>query len=104
MHYRDADGSEVQGFVPEEGTKSTLNITAATLIKLGAGRCFTITVVVAGSGVGTINDIGTIGGAAAANQFYTTPTAVGSLKASWPFFVGLVVVPGTGQTIAVSWA
>lgn len=104
MHYRDADGSEVQGFVPEEGTKSAVNLTAASLLKVGAGRVFRASVIVAGSAVGTVNDCATTGAAAAANQIGTLPNTVGTYLFNWPVSLGLVVVPGTGQTVALSYA
>ena len=102
--YLNSDNSVSVGHVPEKGTQSVFNITANTLVKVGAGRAFVITVVVAGSGAGSVHDIDTIGAAAAANQFYATPVAVGSFDASWPLLKGLVVKPGTGQTIAISYA
>lgn len=103
MQGKDADGSTVAGVLLEEGTLSVLNITAPTLVKLGPGRLFKVSVVVAGSATGTVNDCATTGAAAAANQFGTTPNAVGTTPFNWPCLSGIVVVPGTGQTLAVSY-
>ena len=82
--------------------RATYNITSSTLVKLGPGRAYTISVIVAGTTVGTINDCATTGAAAVGNQIGVAPNAVGLLYPDWPFATGLVVVPGTGQTLAVS--
>lgn len=91
------------GRVPEEGLLSTLNITAATIVKASAGRIFRFSVVVAGSATGTVNDCATTAAAAASNQIATTPTTLGTTILNWPCTTGIVIVPGTGQTIAVTW-
>ena len=84
--------------------KTTLNITAATVIKASAGLVFRASVIVAGSAAGTINDCLTTGTAATANAVVILPNTVGQIQAEWPMNTGIVVVPGTGQTIALSWA
>jgi len=84
------------------GQKTTLNITTATVVKAAPGQVFTATVVVAGSSPGTINDCLTTGAAAAANQIATLPNAVNSQQLNFSCLVGIVVVPGTGQTVALS--
>ena len=86
------------------GTRAWLNVTAAQVVKAGAGICVSVTVVVAGSAAGTVNDVATTGGAAAANQFGTIPTTVGTYTFNWPCGTGIVLVPGTGQTLAVSYS
>jgi len=86
------------------GNRAALNVTAATVIKATAGICVSVAVVVAGSTVGTVNDVATTGGAAATNQFGTVPNSVNTYTFNWPCGTGIVVVPGTGQTLAVSFA
>lgn len=82
---------------------SQLNIAAATLIKAAPGKLVTVSVVVAGTTAGSVNDSATIVGAAAANQIGALPNTVGVFTFWFPFFSGLVITPGTGQTLAVSW-
>jgi hypothetical protein len=85
--------------------KRTLNITTATVVKLGPGVLFSAVVVVVGSTAGTVNDVATTGAAAAANQLLTLPVALGAVSMGsqgFPFTSGLVIVPGTGQTIVVA--
>lgn len=84
------------------GVKAVLNITAATVIKATSGICVRVSVIVAGSTAGTVNDVATTGGAAAANQFGTIPNTVGTYDFDWPCGTGIVVVPGSGQTVAVA--
>lgn len=79
------------------------NITAATVVKAAPGRVGVVSVIVAGSAVGTVNDILTTGAVAVANQIGTIPNVVGTYTFNWPCAVGIVVVPGTGQTVAVSY-
>lgn len=85
------------------GVKSVLNITAATVIKAVAGRICNVSVVVAGSAPGSINDAATTGAVAAANEVVVVPNTVGVYAIDMPTANGIVVVPGTGQTLAVSY-
>ena len=86
------------------GTSSKFNITVATVVKAGPGRIIRVSVLVAGSGTGTVNDCLTTGAAATANEIAVIPETVGPLLLEWPCFTGIVVVPGTGQTLAVSYS
>ncbi len=84
------------------GNRAVLDVTTATVVKASAGILVSVSVIVAGSATGTVNDIATTGGAAAANQFGTIPNTVGTYTWNWPCSTGIVVVPGSGQTLAVS--
>jgi dethiobiotin synthetase len=86
------------------GTFSALNITAATVVKAAPGRLIRISVVVAGTTVGTVNDTTTTGAAAASNEIASIANTIGTYELDWPCLVGIVVVPGTGQTVAVSYS
>ena len=78
------------------------NITAATVIKAGPGVIGRINVIAAGSAAGTVNDCATTGAAATSNEIFSIPNTVGTYALIWPTLTGIVVVPGTGQTLAVS--
>jgi len=82
---------------------SRLNITSATVVKASAGYVARMNVIVAGSAPGTLNDVLTTGAAAAANQIAVLPNTVGTYTIEFPANTGIVVVPGTGQTIAISY-
>ena len=85
--------------------KTLFNITTATAVKATAGRIIQAFVQVAGSGTGTINDIATTGAAAIGNQIAVIPQTVGGIAGvkDWQTQTGIVVVPGTGQTIVVNY-
>lgn len=73
------------------GNASALNLTAAQVVKLGAG---TITSVIPlASGTLTLNDCAIVGDAAAANQIYSAAVTAGVPVPFYlfPFFTGLVV-------------
>lgn len=87
------------------GTATTLDITAATVIKSSPGRVFTISVVVAGSAAGAVYDATSTSGNTAANQIGVVPNTAGIINFNaMPTAAGIVVAPGTGQTLAVSWS
>ncbi len=86
----------------DEGQSSTLNVTAATVIKASPGRSFKISVLVAGSAPGTLNDCATTGAVATANEVGVIPNTVGVYSFNWPHATGIVLVPGAGQTLAIS--
>ena len=86
------------------GSSSTLNVTAATVIKASAGRVCRIAVVVAGSATGAIYDHATTSGVGAGHQIFTINDVAGNYQVDWPCSNGIVVVPGTGMTVAVTYS
>jgi len=87
-----------------EGTTTTLNLTASTLLSAGQHRVFKVMVVTAGSTAGTINDSSTTGGAATSNAVATIPNTAGTVVDLNALVTnGLVVVPGTSQQLSVTW-
>lgn len=94
----------------QQGGSTSLNVTAATLVKGASAnavavgpvaRLVRINVLVAGSAAGSANDAATAAAAATSNQIFVIPNTVGSYLIDTPCFSGLVVTPGTGQTVAV---
>jgi hypothetical protein len=85
------------------GELSALNITAATVVKASAGFLSRVSVIVAGSAAGSANDCATTGAAATANEIAVIPNTVGVYNVMFPTSTGIVITPGTGQTIAVSY-
>lgn len=96
----DAQGNQLVA----AGSLTALNITAASVVKTGAGRVAKVSVLVAGSAAGSVNDAATTGAAAVANQLAVVPNTVGIYLIDMPITNGLVVTPGTGQTLAVSYS
>lgn len=85
-----------------EGEVSALNIAAATVVKATPGRLMRISVVVAGSAAGAAYDAAATSGNTAANEIAAIPNAVGVIYLCWPCAAGILIVPGTGMTVAVS--
>jgi hypothetical protein len=82
---------------------SALNISSARTVKAGPGRLVSLSVVNGGTG-GTINDCASTGAVAAGNEFCNIPTTVGVYELDWPCLVGITVVPGASQVVAVSYS
>jgi len=91
------------------GAKSALNIVTPTLVAITTSSSYVplrlnrVQVLVAGSAPGSINDSSTIAGAVTPNQVYVIPNIVGSYWLDFPCLSGIVVTPGTGQTVAVAY-
>jgi hypothetical protein len=92
------------------GNRTTLNVTAAQVIKAAPATLYRITVIAPGtSGALTVNDATSVGSATATNEILSVP--FGSLVAGqvitleWPANTGITVsaVP-TGGAFSVSYA
>jgi hypothetical protein len=86
-----------------KGIQTTKDITAATALKTSAGRVAKVSVLVVGTSTGSVNDCATTGAVALANQVAVIPEAVGVYDIDMPTSAGIVITPGAGQTLAVSW-
>ena len=86
------------------GTQTSLTVTTATVIFTGPGYLVNFAVVVAGTGAGLIYDFNSTTSPPAADALCATPTTVGVVKTGQVFTTGLVVVPGTGQSINVTYS
>ena len=88
---------------PPAGAVNTLpNITTPTLLKATPGNLLAVSVIVAGSTAGTINDVNSVS-PSVANQMFVISNTVGFTEYDWPFQNGILIVPGTGQTVSVKW-
>lgn len=91
--------------VPRQGgSASVLNITAATVIKAKPGTLFRIAVNTAGSAAGAAYDASATSGNTAANLIAGIPNAAGVISLEWPCNNGILIVPGTGQVLSVSFS
>ena len=86
------------------GTLTSATITAATVIYVGNGYLVNFSVVVAGTTAGTISNTGAVSTVAAANALCAIPATVGVIKLGQVFSTGLVVTPGTGQSVNVTYS
>lgn len=95
----------IQYLAGEQGTHSTLNITAPTLIYARQGKVFNCSILVSPTAAGGIYDSATVAGAAQTNQVAPIPAGtVGIIPnaGAW-VFNGLVINPGTGGAVSVWW-
>ena len=92
-----------QTYLNVQGTSSAANITAPTVIKPAAGRLVTVSVLVAGSGVGTIYDGATL--AATSRPLFKIPDTVGIYPVNLVAQYGILCVPGAGaQAVTVGYS
>lgn len=86
------------------GSSTYLGATVPSLVATGEGRLVNVVISVAGSAAGTIHDAASVADASASNVIFVTPATAGSGTANVPFTNGLVISPGTGQTISVTYS
>ena len=91
-----------QTYVAVQGARILQNITATSVVNNAAGRLAVVTVTTAGSSVGTIYDAAATG--VTTRPIYTIPNTVGVVFVNLPVVYGIVVVPGTGQAVTVSYS
>jgi hypothetical protein len=83
---------------------SQLAINTPTVVKPQAGRIMKVSVLVAGTAAGGVYDSQTTSAAALQNQVAVIPAAIAVIDLQFQCRNGITVVPGTGQTLAVSFA
>lgn len=86
------------------GTNNTKEIAAATTqqVKVGKGWLANVSVIVAGSSVGTMYDSSNTN-ALTNLRIYIIPNTVGVFQIQVPFADGLVITTGTGQIASVTY-
>ena len=84
------------------GISTAYGIAATTAVKTKAGRLAKVSVIVAGSGTGMAYDASTTTVTSA--PIYVIPMTVGVVEVDMPFQSGLVIAPGSGQTVSVSFS
>lgn len=91
-----------QTYLTVQGIKGAPAITTATLVKSGAGRLATVVVIDAGSAVGAIYDANAA--SSTTGQIYAIPETVGVFVVNVPVSTGIVVAPGSGQKVTISYS
>lgn len=94
--------NQAQTTISINGLQTVSNISAATLVKSSGGRVCSVSVIVAGSASGTIYDVNNVLGTS--NPVFKIPTTVGVTFVNMPTTNGIVVAPGSGQTVSVSYS
>lgn len=91
-----------QTYLAVQGTKVTTDISSATLVQAGEGRVARVSVVVAGSATGSVYDASSA--SATTGMLWSIPNSVGVTEVNLPVNNGIVVAPGTGQTVTISYS
>jgi hypothetical protein len=91
-----------QTYVFVQGSQVRQNITAATVVRAGQGRLATVSVTTAGSAAGVIYDSAST--SITTRPIYTIPNTVGVVSVNLPVVYGVLVTPGTGQAVTVSYS
>jgi hypothetical protein len=91
-----------QTYVAVQGAQIRHNMTAATVVSTTQGRLAMVSVTTAGSAVGVIYDANATG--ITTRPIYTIPNTVGVVFVNLPVVYGVVVAPGTGQAVTVSYS
>jgi len=81
-----------------------LSVTTPTVVKSMQGRLVRVNVLVAGTAVGHAHDAATVGSATNGNKIAVIPNEIGSYLFDVPTLNGVVVIPGSGQQVAVTYA
>jgi hypothetical protein len=85
------------------GNVTSTTITSSTLVATGSGRLVNFVVLVAGTGNGAIYNTTNSASPPAANELVVIPQTIGVYPVGAAFTNGLLVVPGTGQTVTVTY-
>jgi hypothetical protein len=102
QHLVQATNNYTQAFLNVNGASTTEGIVAPTVVKATPGRLAKISVIVAGSAPGVAYDSSILGVTTA--PLCGIPNTLGVFTIGMPTDTGLLIVPGTGQTLSVSWS
>lgn len=91
-----------QTYLSVVGSQVTGAISAKTLVKSGGGRVARVSVTSSGSSDGFIYDAASVN--ATSVMIASIPNTVGVTEINLPVNSGIVVAPGTGQTVVVSYS
>lgn len=94
--------TEAQNYLNVHGAVNAANISVPTVVKPIAGRIARLSVINAGSATGLIYDGNSL--TATTRPLAVIPSAVEIIEINFPFSFGLLIVPGTGQTVSVSYS
>ena len=94
--------TSAQIYLKVQGAKRSTTLTATTLVATGQGRLASVSVIVAGSSEAMIYDSSLT--TTLNNALAVVDSALGVSVINMPYNSGLVVVPGTGMTLVVSYS
>ena len=96
--------NQAQTSLEIEGLKNLTGITATTLVSAVSGRVARVSVTVAGTSAATIYDASSIATSTSARILAVVTNTVGVYVINMPVTYGIVVAPGSGMTVAISYS
>lgn len=94
-----------RAYVGVQGSQVSNSVSAQTQIVVGAGRLAMVNVIIAGSTVGGFYDTADANNTNnPAHRLAAIPMSLGSYFINTPFNDGLLLTPGTGQTVTVTYS
>ena len=97
-----AINNATQTYLAVSGARIATNLTTTTVVSANAGRLVNVSVIVAGSATGMIYNANN--GAVTTAPLYVIPDTTGVYEVNLPVTNGIVVIPGTGQTVTISYS
>lgn len=91
-----------QTYLNTVGVRNNLDITSNTLVYGSAGRVASVVVTATGATAGAIYDSNNV--SSLTGKIFTIPATVGVTVLNFPVSNGIVVAPGAGQTISISYS
>jgi len=86
------------------GKLNSYEISSSTYLETTLGWVAKVSVIVAGSATGTIYDASSVSGAVTGKRLAIIPNTVGIYTINMPVNNGIVVTPGSGMIVAVSYS
>ena len=91
-----------QNILSVSGSKSRADVSSTMLVQAGQGRLVRVIVTTAGTTAGSVYDASSA--SVTTSKIATIPNTVGVIELSAPINNGIVVAPGTGQVISVTYS
>jgi len=95
--------NNIQQTLAEIGANTTATTAAPALVFVGKGRLLRVSVIVPGTTTGLIHNCNSLDIATQANALYAIPNVMGVYSCGLVFNSGIVVVPGTGQVLNITY-
>lgn len=86
------------------GKTTSATVATQTVIATGSGRLVNISVIVAGTTVGKANNAQIVANITTGNAIVTIPNTIGVYQCGCNFTNGLIITPGTGQSVNVTYS
>lgn len=97
-----AINNAASAYLSVNGAQTRSALKAATVVKAAGGRVAQVSVTTAGTSTGGVYDANMTG--ITGNPVFIIPEATGVYVVNMPTNNGILVVPGTGQSVAVSYS